>query len=324
MSENERDARKGCAKVNEKDVLGRVRALFDEVPDPSNLVVANGDDGAVFTAGENQVVVSTDMAVENVHFRLEWSSPKQIGQKITAANLADICAMGGWPEYLLVSLAFPQRFLPHLEQLALGIRDEARKVGAKVIGGDLSSGQQVVVSITAIGKTMRAIRRSGMNVGDRVFVSHLPGWSSAGLYALQKGLQGSEFAKAAIAQHLEPQLDYQKYQSSFEKVHAATDVSDGLLVDLGNLAASSKIRVDLNSKLMERVPSFAELSTLAQKLEINPLDLILSGGEDHVLLVASNQEISGFHEIGVAIPGEGVFLDGKEVTDKPSGFQHQW
>lgn len=328
MSENARDARNGCAslneKVNEKQVLSRVREIFDAIPDPSNLTVANGDDGAVFSVIDNQVVVSTDMAVENVHFNLAWSSPKQIGEKITAANLADICAMGGWPEYLLVSLAFPQSFLPHLEELAVGIRDEATKVGAKVIGGDISSGQQVVISITAIGKTEAAIRRSGAKVGDRFYVSHLPGWSAAGLLALQKGLQASEIAKVAITQHLSPKLDYQKYQTSFDKSHAATDVSDGLIIDIGNIAESSNVRVDLDSNLVKQVPGFSELSILSQELQIDTLDLVLSGGEDHVLLVASDQEIPGFYEIGFASPGAGVFLDGKEVLGRPSGFQHQW
>lgn len=310
--------------MNEKQILSRVRALFDATPDPSNLIVANGDDGAVFSHNENQVVVSADMAVENVHFNLAWSSPRQIGEKITAANLADICAMGGWPEFLLVSLAFPPRFLPHLEELAIGIRDEAKKVGAKVVGGDLSSGEQVVVSVTAIGKTKVAIKRSGAQVGDKFFVSHLPGWSAAGLLALQKGLQSSKLAKAAINQHLAPNLDYQKYQSSFDKLHAATDISDGLLVDIGNIAESSNVRVDLNSNLMREVPGFAELSELAKELAVEPMDLVLSGGEDHVLLVAANHNVSGFYEIGFASAGEGLFVDGNKMSDKPSGFQHHW
>ncbi|MEY3345551.1 MAG: hypothetical protein RLZZ581_345, partial [Actinomycetota bacterium] len=154
--------------MNEREVLARVRAIFDQVINPSTLVVPNGDDGAIFTATDSNVVIATDMAVEDVHFRLNWSSAREIGQKITVANLADICAMGGWPKYLLVSVGFPKSFVGDLEELAQGICDEAKKVGAKVIGGDLSSSDKLVISITAVGFSERIIQRSGAQVGDLV------------------------------------------------------------------------------------------------------------------------------------------------------------
>ena len=110
--------------MNELEVLNRVRSIFDQTPDSAELLIPNGDDGAVFKVKDSQIVVSTDISVEDVHFRSDWSSADEIGAKITAANLADICAMGGWPKYLLVSVAFPSNFLARLEDLAKGIYSE--------------------------------------------------------------------------------------------------------------------------------------------------------------------------------------------------------
>lgn len=162
--------------MDEQELLSKIRALVDRPATP-DLIVGNGDDGAVINAGSTNVVVSTDIAVEGVHFRRDWSTPYQIGRKITAANLADICAMGGWPRFLLVSAVIPHSFLDHVEELTRGIADEADRVGAQVVGGDISSGDSLILNITALGYGDKVIKRSGAIPGDFVVVSHLPGWS---------------------------------------------------------------------------------------------------------------------------------------------------
>ena len=91
--------------MREAEVLRRIRAIFDANTDDSGIIVGNGDDGAVLSLNDH-TVIATDMAVEGIHFRLDWSSPEEIGRKITAANLADVCAMGGWPTFLVVSVDF--------------------------------------------------------------------------------------------------------------------------------------------------------------------------------------------------------------------------
>ena len=204
--------------MREREVLDRIRAIFDatriSADTAGKVIVGNGDDGAVLQLSE-KTVLSTDMSVEGIHFRTAWSSPEEIGRKITAANLADICAMGGWPEFLLVSVAFPSRYLNSLEKLAEGIAKEAEKVGARVVGGDLSQGPELVISITAIGKTSQPIVRSGAKVGDVVVVSHLPGNSAAGLLLLNQGnVIAKELEVRAVKAHCAPSLDYLKYQSA--------------------------------------------------------------------------------------------------------------
>jgi thiamine-monophosphate kinase len=319
--------------VREEEVLKRVRAIFDtsntSASAAANIVIGNGDDGAVVKLNEGLTILSTDMAVENIHFRRAWSTSQEIGRKITAANLADICAMGGWPEYLLVAVAFPKDYLDELEDLASGIAEEAAKVGASVIGGDLSQGSELVISITAVGRTLRAITRSGAKVGDVVMISHLPGWSKAGLEILSGDLtHGSESSQRALMQHRSPQIDYSKYRKVYAVLNSATDVSDGLLIDSGHIAGASGVALHLQSTLIEKAEGFAALQQLAQEFgtgESSGIDFVLSGGEDHVLLVTTStpEKCEGFIEIGRVEQGEGVLLDGKTVSGE-AGYQHHW
>jgi thiamine-monophosphate kinase len=319
--------------VREEEVLTRVRAIFDSSKTNrsviANIVIGNGDDGAVVKLDEGLTILSTDMAVENIHFRRAWSSPQEIGRKITAANLADICAMGGWPEYLLVAVAFPKDYLNELEALARGIAEEAKKVGASVIGGDLSGASEIVISITAVGRTMRAITRSGAHVGDVVMISHLPGWSKVGLEILSRDLKHvSESSQRALMQHRAPQIDYRKYRQTYDALNSATDISDGLLIDAGHIARASGVALNLQSTLIEKVEGFAALYKLAQEFatgESSGMDFVLNGGEDHVLLVTTStpEKCEGFFEIGRVEQGEGVLLDGKVVSGE-AGYQHHW
>jgi thiamine-monophosphate kinase len=319
--------------VREEEVLKRVRAIFDtsntSASAAANIVIGNGDDGAVVKINEGLTILSTDMAVENIHFRRAWSTSQEIGRKITAANLADICAMGGWPEYLLVAVAFPKDYLDELEDLARGIAEEAAKVGASVIGGDLSQGSELVISITAVGRTLRAITRSGAKVGDVVMISHLPGWSKAGLEILSGDLtHGSESSQRALMQHRSPQIDYSKYRKVYAVLNSATDVSDGLLIDSGHIAGASGVALHLQSTLIEKAEGFAALQQLALEFgtgESSGIDFVLSGGEDHVLLVTTStpEKCEGFIEIGRVEQGEGVLLDGKTVSGE-AGYQHHW
>lgn len=315
----------------EAEVLQRVRAIFDQIANPEDLLVPNGDDGAVIAAGDKKIVLSTDMAVEGVHFNLQWSNPQQIGRKITAANLADICAMGGWPKYLLVALAFPKTFLPHLEDLAKGIVEEAKKVGAKVIGGDISTGEKVVISITAYGEAQKVLTRSAAQLGDLVLVSNLPGWSAAGLQLLQSGEVEKEISKKAVGQHLAPEIEYQKYRAAFESAHAATDISDGLLLDALNIGTASRLGIKLNSQLIKQTPQFLELqrvgerfNSFASNFDSMAMEWVLTGGEDHELLITAANEVNGYLAIGHVVAETGVWIDEKKLTTEEMGFAHQW
>lgn len=302
--------------MREAEILAELRSIFDRKPKP-DLKVGNGDDGAVFSPGGRQVVVSSDLAVEGVHFRKSWSSSFEIGRKITAANLADICAMGGWPEYLIVNLALPIAYLDSAPELARGIVAESDRVGAQVIGGDLSTGNELMISITALGYCDRAIERSGAKVGDAIVVSALPGSSAAGLELLRAGKSdGSELAHRVIAQHKAPQLDYERYRQSSNYLTSATDISDGLVVDATHLADASRVKFALDGNPLRA----SELSELDRE---HYLEWVLGGGEDHILLGTTNQpQRSGLIVIGRVEAGSGVTLDGEPLENL--GYSHNW
>ena len=314
--------------MREREVLDRIRAIFDatriSADTAGKVIVGNGDDGAVLQLSE-KTVLSTDMSVEGIHFRTAWSSPEEIGRKITAANLADICAMGGWPEFLLVSVAFPSRYLNSLEKLAEGIAKEAEKVGARVVGGDLSQGPELVISITAIGKTSQPILRSGAKVGDVVVVSHLPGYSAAGLLLLGQGNEiRNELEVRAVKAHCAPSLDYLKYQSAFGHLNSATDISDGLVVDASHIASASNVAIELDTSMLMAQADFGKLQTLCGD-KYQALEMVLTGGEDHVLLGTTNspEKLPGFIEIGRVVAGHGIYVDGIK-RDGETGYQHSW
>ena len=300
--------------MREAELIEQIQSIFARTG-KANLVVPNGDDGAVFTY-EKQVVACADVAVEGVHFRPKWSSLFEVGRKITAANLADICAMGGWPNFLLVTVVLPEKYLSNALDLAKGIAYEADLVGAQVIGGDLSTGAELSISITALGETTKPLLRSGAVVGDSVYISSLPGFSAAGLYLLSNEKKiDSEIATRAIAQHTSPTIDYEKYRSSYEKLNCAIDISDGLVSDAGHIAKASGVRIDLDSKVLRT-------SELQQIDDARYLDWVLNGGEDHALFGTSSEDVAGFIRIGKIISGSGVTLDGNEIA--AGGFTHSW
>ena len=310
--------------MREHDVLARIRAIFDTTSAHRGIVVGNGDDGAVLALSP-QTILSTDMAVEGVHFRTEWSTPEEIGRKITAANLADICAMGGWPEFLLVAVAFPSTFVNSLEALARGIAEEAKKVGAHVVGGDLSQGEELVISITAIGTTSKPILRSGAKVGDAVVISHLPGLSAAGLSILTKGGEiKAGIKRELVRQHCAPEIDYAKYRDAFPFLNSATDISDGLIIDASHIASSSGVAIEIETKDLMVHDEFTKLLQIFDGNE-SAVAAALTGGEDHVLLGTTSEphKLSGFRTIGAVVSGHGIYVDGKR-RDGDAGYQHSW
>ena len=139
-------------------------------------MVGIGDDAAV-VRGSSQHVITTDVAVEDVHFNKRWSNAFDIGRKVTAANIADVLAMGATPQYLVVALSLVgDEGLERVRELAEGIKHEADKTGAHVVGGDIARAGAISIAITAIGSVERAITRSGAQVGDGIYISSLTGW----------------------------------------------------------------------------------------------------------------------------------------------------
>ena len=270
------------------------------------VLVGPGDDAAVVRAPDGRVVVTTDVLVEGVHFRRDWSSAYDIGRKAAAANLADVAAMGGTATSLVVGLAAPPD-LPVSWALGLadGLRDEAALVGAVVVGGDTVSADQIVVSVTALGTLdgREPVRRTGARPGERVVLAGRLGWSSAGLRLLRSGSYDGPLVEA----HRRPRPPYSLGPILAEAgATAMCDVSDGLVADLGHLCRASGVGVDLS----------------AAALHDDAVDLqdVLSGGEDHALVATLPGPIpAGCRVVGVVTTGSIVTLDGAPVT---GGWTH--
>ena len=305
---------------SEAGLIARLRDLF-HTSFQTQVQVGIGDDAAVIKSSSNKLVATVDMAVEDIHFNKKWSSPFQIGAKLTTANLADIFAMGAIPKYLLVAAGISE--LDNSEtvtELAKGIRSVADKFEVTVIGGDLSKSEKMTLSITALGElSAQPILRSGARVGDLIYLSSLTGLSAAGLAILNRELDRPRYVVEA---HLNPKL-----VAPDKLIKVATsmcDVSDGLATDAAHLSYASNVNFNLSKDLISQAADFKDLAELAKELNEDVFDWILTGGEDHFFLATVGKE-NGSNELGIQIgsvgKGEGkLLLDGVEI--KKTGYQH--
>ena len=299
--------------ASESELIAALSAVF-KLSDPG-VIIGIGDDGAVIAPSSHKSVLAADMAVEGVHFKREWSTLKEIGAKITAANLADIYAMGGDPKYLLVSAGLTADFgISEITELAEGIASEAKLVGVSVVGGDISKADQLVISISVFGEVENPITRSGAKVGDSVVISGLPGKSAAGLMQLKNGSVESAF----ISAHKKPVVNYE-IAKRFRKVNSMCDVSDGLLSELNHIASASKVGIEIDSNLLSQLPGFSDLKAATNE---EVWDLVLAGGEDHVFVATTSAEIpEGAFVIGKVVRESGLRVSG--VSKLPAiGFRH--
>ena len=305
---------------SEAGLIARLRDLF-HTSFQTQVQVGIGDDAAVIKSSNNKLVATVDMAVEDIHFNKKWSSPFQIGAKLTTANLADIFAMGAIPKYLLVAAGISE--LDNSEtvtELAKGIRSVADKFEVTVIGGDLSKSEKMTLSITALGElSAQPILRSGARVGDLIYLSSLTGLSAAGLAILNRELDRPRYVVEA---HLNPKL-----VAPDKLIKVATsmcDVSDGLATDAAHLSYASNVNFNLSKDLISQAADFKDLAELAKELNEDVFDWILTGGEDHFFLATVGKENES-NELGIQIgsvgKGEGkLLLDGVEI--KKTGYQH--
>ncbi len=305
---------------SEAGLIAQLRDLF-HTSFQTGVEIGIGDDAAVVLASNKKLVATVDMAVEDIHFKREWSTPFQIGAKLTTANLADIFAMGATPKYLLVAAAITEvNNSQTVSELAKGIRSVADKFEVAVIGGDLSRAEKMSLSITALGEiSEKPITRSGAKVGDIVYVSALPGLSAAGLAILTRGLDRPRYVVEA---HLNPKLS-----APNKLIQVATsmcDISDGLFTDASHIASASTVRINLSKNKLISGSDFKDLAELAVELGEQVFDWILTGGEDHFFLATVDPKNASDEiglEIGVVEAGGGeVVLDGEKI--QKAGYQH--
>lgn len=305
---------------SEAGLIARLRDLF-HTSFQTQVQVGIGDDAAVIKSSNNKLVATVDMAVEDIHFNKKWSTPFQIGAKLTTANLADIFAMGAVPKYLLVAAGISElNNSETVTELAKGIRSVADKFEVTVIGGDLSKSEKMTLSITALGElSAQPILRSGARVGDLIYLSSLTGLSAAGLAILNRELDRPRYVVEA---HLNPKLVAP--EKLIKVASSMCDVSDGLATDAAHLSYASNVNFNLSKDLISQAADFKDLAELAKELNEDVFDWILTGGEDHFFLATVGKENES-SELGIQIgsvgKGDGkLLLDGVEI--KKTGYQH--
>ncbi len=320
--------------VAELGEFGLIAAVHALLPRPADArVLGVGDDAAVIPAADGRVVATTDLLIEGRHFRRDWSGPADIGVKAAAQNLANVAAMGAAPTALLVGMALPGT-LPAAWVLDVvrGLVAECQRAGAAIVGGDVTSADSVMLAITALGDLggRAPVTRGGALPGDVLAISGAVGRSAAGLALLSAGLADravrdpGQAAPAAefVAAHRRPQPDYPAGPLAARAgATAMIDISDGLVQDLGHVAAASGVRIDVDTGSL---PDRDRLAGVAALLGAGWPDWALAGGEDHALAATfrpGSPPPAGWTVIGTVSEGAGVWADSRR-WDRRGGWDH--
>lgn len=304
-----------------------------------------GDDCAVMQYPDTDVLVSTDLLVEGIHFDLTYVPLKHLGYKAAVVNFSDIYAMNGHPRQITVSLAISRRFtVEHMEQLYAGIRLACEIYGVDLVGGDTTSSRSgLVISVTAIGDAPRdrIVYRSGAKDTDLICVSGDLGAAYMGLQLLEREKVASAGQKDFVPQFggkeylIERQLKPEARRDVVENLArhgiiptSMMDVSDGLSSELLHICKAS----DVGCRVYEdRIPIDYQTALMAEELNMNLVTAAMNGGEDYELLFTvplhAHEEIKkipGVKVIGhITKPSLGAALitrDGAEIPIKAQGW----
>jgi thiamine-monophosphate kinase len=332
--------------LSELGEFGLIRHLtHDVVSKQASTIKGIGDDAAILEYGEKQVVVTTDLLTEGIHFDLVYTPLKHLGFKAVAVNLSDLYAMGARPRQILVSMAVSAKFaVEHLQELYAGIRLACDKYEVDLVGGDTNSSLTgLTISITAIGEIEKgkAIYRNGAKVNDLICVSGDLGAAYLGLQILER--EKKLFLEKAVqkpslegyAYLLERQLKPEPQRDILETLKSLgvvptsmIDISDGLSSELIHLCTESEKGCCI---YQDKIPIAEETAAIAAEFELEPVTCALNGGEDYELLftislpdIEKIKDLPGISMIGhITEAGEGMNLitnAGEEVALKAQGW----
>jgi len=304
------------------------------------VVVGIGDDAAVLEAGGGKLLlVTTDMLVEDVHFRRSYTPMDALGWKAMAASVSDIAAMGGVPTFAFVSVGLPvDAQLDAADDLYKGLAEMAGEAGVSIVGGDTVSSGKLVINVTLMGEVEPQFLalRSGARPGDALVVTGTLGDAGAGLELLQRGLAAGS-AHRCLDAHLRPRPRLAEARAAVATggVHAMIDISDGLSGDLRHVCSMSGVGAVVDEGA---IPISGEARRVAGDTGLDVLNLALHAGEDYELLMATAADaaeevcaaVRRCGRVGAAVIGrivEGTELvlhrtDGTEVPLHHGAWQH--
>lgn len=268
-------------KLGEFGLIQRIRSA---TPKGRGVRVGIGDDAAWLDCRSPTFLLTTDLLVEDIDFKLEWSTFYSLGYKALAVNLSDIAAMGGSPAYFTLSLGIPSDFTTKaVDEFYRGVRSLARLSGVSLVGGDTSAAGRFFISVSLIGHCpWRPVLRSGARPGDDLYVTGTLGDSALGLKLLKnkKWRAGRGAAAYLIRRHQFPsaRLKAGALLARRRLARAMIDVSDGLLQDLTHLCTASAVGAEIRENALPLSPAYRALA--GRKRAVHAL----AGGEDYELL----------------------------------------
>jgi thiamine-monophosphate kinase len=301
--------------------------LIDRItkkPKDKHILVGIGDDAAVIETKKGLQVLTTDCLVEGDHFKRGWFTSKQIGMKAIEINVSDIAAMGAVPKYILVSLVLPKELnVDFVEEMYKGMWNVCDTYGIEIIGGNMTHGDKIVISITLTGEVNKKnlCLRSGAKPEDFILVSGYLGNGRAGLRIFQEKIEGF---KQLRKNYLEPKAQIKTALEIAPYANSMIDVSDGLAPEIKHICDESKCGAIIYK---EKIPVKDEVREIAKILKENEYDYALFGGEDFELVytVPKNKikKIEGYI-IGEITKDKTIKLKfhGEEKVIKEKGYDH--
>lgn len=270
-------------KVNPAAGAGAGSDAGTNAAEGSGVWLGAGDDAAVLDGG--RLVLSTDLTVEDVHFRRNWVTFAEAGARAVTAAASDLAAMAAAPVAVLISLAVaPEEAQAVLSELGDGIKTALSELGVPLVGGDLAASPgPVVIDVTVVGKAEKPVRRSGAHAGDELWVTGVLGGSAGAVRAWRDGAEPDPSLRASFVRPT-ARIKEALWLVGRVQVRAMIDLSDGLAGDARHLAVASGVRIVLDLRL---VPVHPDLPA-----EEAP-SLAISGGEDYELCFVSPPGVTG-------------------------------
>lgn len=339
-------------KIGELKLLQEVRKRFSSRD--SSIILGIGDDAAVLAPQKENLLVTTDMMNEGIHFDLSFTSTFHLGFKLVSVNVSDIMAMGGRPKYLFLNIALKKDADEEIFwKMYDGISNAMNIYGLSLAGGDLCAAENdMALSATIIGTTDRFITRAGAKAGDKIYVTGALGDSACGLEILKRltpesknrvrsselGVKSKDkkeseekdlfltlnsklltlnwgIAEPLIKRHLMPVTRDSSEISKYAT--SMIDISDGLFIDLCRICNESNVGAKV---YLDKIPVSDEMKHAAEIIGLDPMHLAVSGGEDYELLFTASEKLGvGSSELGINITCIGEIIEKDRIAVDKTG-----
>lgn len=274
------------SSIGEFGLIDMIKNQFANVKDNKNIVAGIGDDSFCFKSGKNNVCITKDMLIEDIHFKRNWATPQEIGRKSIEVNVSDIAAMGDVkPKYAFIGLGLPPKTSEiFIKSLYRGFKKTCDKYKMIIAGGNIVKADKIIISITIVGiGKEKVVKRMGAGVGDLIGVTNTFGNAGAGITLLYKyGIERkyNKYERFLISKQNNPKARLKEAWKISEYLTSLTDASDGLYVSVGLLTKDSGKGANV---YIDKIPISSNLKRVFTEYK-KQLDFALFGAEDYELI----------------------------------------